>query len=186
MPNVDSSGKLGRSMDYSMYLKRKRHNVLTSGYTLKIADGNPMFGRDKKTRGFDNGIVTVLFEKGLIVGTRSGRPFSGTYTANYIIGGDDENQLLIAAGLTLDFLTAFAIYNDALNTTYPGTPIDPTLLSYIQSVAPFTQTATNNTESETGTLTIVGNPVTDKAAVDSYTPVPANNGDSMTVTFAFG
>jgi hypothetical protein len=185
MPNVDSSGKLGRSMDYSMYLKRKRHNVLTSGYTLKIADGNPMFGRDKKTRGFDNGIVTVLFEKGLIVGSSAERPFSGTYTANYIIGVDDENQLLIAAGLTLDFLTAFANYNDALNTTYPGTPIDPTLLSYIQSVAPFTQTATNNTESETGTLTIVGNPVTDKAAVDSYTPVTANNGDSMTVTITF-
>jgi hypothetical protein len=67
MPNVDSSGKLGRSLDYSMYLKRMRHDVLTSGYRQKVAVGDPMFGRDKKTRGFDNGIVTVLFEKGIFV-----------------------------------------------------------------------------------------------------------------------
>ena len=67
MPNVDSTGKLGRSMDYSMYLKRKKHDILTDGYRPKAASGNPMFGRDKKTRGFDNGIVSVLFEKGLFI-----------------------------------------------------------------------------------------------------------------------
>jgi len=186
MPNVDSSGKTGRSMDYSMYLKRKRHTVLTSGYRLKSEAGNPMFGRDKKTRGFDNGIVTVLFEKGLIVGSRSGTRFSGTYTVTYIAGdGVDGFSLLVAAGAPADVIYYFMGYYDALKN-YPVTRIDPTILSNFQRVAPCIVTITNNTTSETATLTFIGDPATDRATFDSNPGVQSNDGESLTVTITFG
>ena len=187
MPNVDSSGKTGRSMDYSMYLKRKRHTVLTSGYRLKSEAGNPMFGRDKKTRGFDNGIVTVLFEKGLTVGSGSGPRFSGTYTFTYTSGGG-ESQLyseMVASGLPSEVITYYYAYSLAL-TNYPDIPINPTTLSNFQQIAPYIVTFTNNTTSETATLTFIGDPATDKAAVERVPSFPDNNGDSITVTITFG
>ena len=185
MPNVDSSGKTGRSMDYSMYLKRKRHTVLTSGYRLKSEAGNPMFGRDKKTRGFDNGIVTVLFEKGLTVGSRSGSG-SRTYTTTFIVApGEEYLTGLLAAGAPIEVITYYAAYVDAL-TAYPGTLIDPTTLSNFQQIAPFTFTSTNNTTSETATITLIGDPDTDKATLELDAGITDNNGDSVTVTLTFG
>ena len=188
MPNVDSSGKTGRSMDYSMYLKRKRHTVLTSGYRLKSEAGNPMFGRDKKTRGFDNGIVTVLFEKGLTVGSRSGTRFSGTYTFTYTYGGGDSQffNLMAASGVPSEVITYFSEYGQAL-FLYPEISIDPTTLSNFQSVAPFTLTTTNNTKSVTTTATFIGDPATDKATIVRNPGFnDENNGDSITVTITFG
>lgn len=186
MPNVDSTGKLGRSMDYSMYLKHKRHDLLTSGYTLKSATGNPMFGRDKKTRGFDNGIVTVLFEKGLTVSTRSGRPFSGTYTISFTGGNYASYSLaVVASGLTLEFIQYDGLYFNA-TSNYPRTPINPTILSYIQSVSPFTTTLYNNTTQNSSTYTLVGDPATDKATIESTSFVTVNDGDSATMTITFG
>lgn len=185
MPNVDSSGKTGRSMDYSMYLKRKRHTVLTSGYRLKSEAGNPMFGRDKKTRGFDNGIVTVLFEKGLTVGSRSGSG-SRTYTATYIAAdGVEAPTVLLDAGAPSEVITYFYEYSQAL-AVYPEISIDPTTLSNFQSVAPFTYIGTNNTTSETSTSTLIGDPATDKAAVELDAGITDNSGDSITVTITFG
>lgn len=185
MPNVDSSGKTGRSMDYSMYLKRKRHTVLTSGYRLKSEAGNPMFGRDKKTRGFDNGIVTVLFEKGLTVGSRSGSG-SRTYTATYIAAdGVEAPTVLLDAGAPSEVITYFSEYVQAL-AVYPGTQFDPTTLSNFQQIAPFIYTTTNNTKSETYTLTLIGDPATDKAASEGDPGYTENNGDSITVTITFG
>lgn len=185
MPNVDSSGKTGRSMDYSMYLKRKRHTVLTSGYRLKSEAGNPMFGRDKKTRGFDNGIVTVLFEKGLTVGSRSGSG-SRTYTATYTAaGGVEAPTVLIDAGAPADVITYFYEYRQAL-AVYPGTQIDPTTLSNFQQIAPFTTTFTNNTTQTSNTFTLIGDPATDKATIESLDVIEPDNGDSVTVTITFG
>jgi hypothetical protein len=72
MPNIDASGlrRIGRSMDYSTLLKIRKNSVLVSVYSDKVANGFANFSRDQKTRGFDSGIVTTLFEKGLTVDTR--------------------------------------------------------------------------------------------------------------------
>jgi hypothetical protein len=67
MPNINTSGlgRIGRSMDYSTALKLKKNSILISSYNDKVATGFSGFGRDQKTRGFDSGLVAVLFEKGL-------------------------------------------------------------------------------------------------------------------------
>jgi hypothetical protein len=67
MPNIDTSGlgRIGRSMDYSMALKLKKSSILVASYQDKMATGFGTFMRDQKTRGFDAGLVTILFEKGL-------------------------------------------------------------------------------------------------------------------------
>ena len=181
MPNVDSNGKLGRSMDYSMYLKRKRHNVLTTGYTLKSEAGNPMFGRDQKTRGFDNGIVTVLFEKGLIVGSGS-----RTYTISYIYGPDiNYVSLLVASGLSPETYGYIFTYIDGVNN-YPGMQINSTTISNFQKLAPVTLTSTNHTTGESYTYTLVGNPATDKSTLENLPKGAANIGDSITFSITFG
>jgi len=184
MPNVDSSGKTGRSMDYSMYLKRKRHNVLTTGYTLKSEAGNPMFGRDKKTRGFDNGIVTVLFEKGLIVGSGSGSG-SVTYTINYTAANDSNiTPLFLAAGVSSEAFSYIVAYEIAVGS--PGTSINSTTISNFQTLAPVTRTITNNTTQNSVTYTFVGNPATDESTFYNIERPTANNGDSMTDSITIG
>jgi hypothetical protein len=57
-------------MDYSTLLKIKKNAVLVSVYSDKLATGFTSFSRDSKSSGFDSGIVTTLFEKGLTVDTR--------------------------------------------------------------------------------------------------------------------
>ena len=172
-------------MDYSMYLKRKRHNVLTTGYTLKSEAGNPMFGRDQKTRGFDNGIVTVLFEKGLIVGSGSGT-LGRTYTVSYLYSLDiNLEPLLLASGLSLETYGYIFTYMDEL-IHYPGMQINSTTISNFQKLAPFTQTTTNNTTGESETHTLVGNPATDKSTIDNLPKATAAIGDSMTDSITIG
>jgi hypothetical protein len=174
-------------MDYSMYLKRKRHNVLTSGYTLKIADGNPMFGRDKKTRGFDNGIVTVLFEKGLSLSSSAVPKFTGTFVVVFTRTADpqDEDNAVIAAGVPLDFLFFFQSYIGGL-LAFPGIEIDPTTLSAIQTFMPFSYTRVNDTSGGSVTYTYTGNPADDKLMSESTTTITEADGDNITITFAFG
>jgi hypothetical protein len=174
-------------MDYSMYLKRKRHNVLTSGYTLKIADGNPMFGRDKKTRGFDNGIVTVLFEKGLSLSSSAVPKFTGTFVVSFTRTADpqDEDDAVIAAGVPLNFLFFFQDYNGGL-LSFPSMPIDPITLSGIQMFMPFSYTRGNDTSGESVTYTYTGNPAADKVMYESTTSINELEGNSITLTFAFG
>lgn len=184
MPNVDSNGKLGRSMDYSMYLKRKRHNVLTTGYTLKSEAGNPMFGRDQKTRGFDNGIVTVLFEKGLIVGSGSGT-LGRTFTISYINSLDiNFESVFLAAGFPADAYGYIQYYTEQL--TQGNLILDPLILSNFQKLTPITLTTTNNTTGESYTYTLIGNPATDKSTFDNTPKLTPNIGDSMTVIITFG
>jgi len=172
-------------MDYSMFLKRKRNQVLTTAYTNNASANNPIFNRDKKTRGFDNGVLTVLFERGLIVG--SGSSSRGTtYTATYTVAAGVEGpDFLVAAGLPIEVLNYFLTYDEKIQA-YPGTPINQTTLSNFQSVAPITFTVTNNTTSETSTLTYIGDPATDKAAAVRSHGVTPNIGDSVTMTLTFG
>ena len=92
---------------------------------------------------------------------------------------------LFDAGAPADVITYFSEYIQAL-AVYPGTQFDPTTLSNFQQIAPFTFTATNNTMSETYTLTLIGDPATDKAASEGDPGYTENNGDSITVTITFG
>ena len=69
MSNIDSSGgvrgRVGRSMDYSQLLTIRKQGILTSAYRGAVEDSKPVvFNRDKKTSGFDNGVVQVYFQKG--------------------------------------------------------------------------------------------------------------------------
>jgi hypothetical protein len=69
MPNVNSNGKFGTSMDYSQLLQIRKAARLTS-YTNAVNPTNsPLikqnFGRDYRNRGFDSGVVSVFMQKGL-------------------------------------------------------------------------------------------------------------------------
>jgi len=110
-------------MDYSMFLKRKRNQVLTTAYTNNASANNPIFNRDKKTRGFDNGVLTVLFERGLIVGNRNGGnsggvdflvTFTATTNGDNIELGNYVSPVVPATDRVAYFLTAgdYASNND--------------------------------------------------------------------------
>jgi hypothetical protein len=59
-------------MDYSQLLKIRKQGILTAAYRGAIEIGNTVFNRDKKTRGFDNGVVQVFFQKGLYLSSSRG------------------------------------------------------------------------------------------------------------------
>lgn len=106
MSNIDSSGgvrgRVGRSMDYSQLLTIRKQDILTSAYRGAVEDSKPVvFNRDKKTSGFDNGVVQVYFQKGLFlsssrggnVGYGSRRSFTIPVT---VLGGPDVSGLTAA------------------------------------------------------------------------------------------
>jgi hypothetical protein len=69
MPNVNSNGKLGRSMDHSQILELRKAAKLTS-ITTSVNPKNSSsikdnFGRDYRNRGFTSGVTSVFMQKGL-------------------------------------------------------------------------------------------------------------------------
>jgi len=69
MPNVNSNGKFGTSMDYSQILEIRKAARLTD-YTTEVNPTNsPLikqnFGRDYRNRGFTSGVISVFMRKGL-------------------------------------------------------------------------------------------------------------------------
>lgn len=70
MPNVDSNGKTGRSMDYSQFLEIRRKYVGVQAMTVanpgNIAEIKPRFNQDKFNREpSTNGSVDYYFTRGL-------------------------------------------------------------------------------------------------------------------------
>lgn len=70
MPNVNSNGKFGTSMDYSQILDIKRRAVNVQVMTQKNPQNTltkkPVFAQDKFTRGHDSNPVTEFyFQRGL-------------------------------------------------------------------------------------------------------------------------
>jgi len=71
MPNTDSTGKLGRSMDASQLLdlKKKRPTIMLEYGKNPVGDQSkkPMFNRDFKNTGdFDNGASWFYNQRGLL------------------------------------------------------------------------------------------------------------------------
>ena len=69
MPNVNSNGKFGTSMDHSQILEIRKAAKLTT-YTNAVNPTNSPevkqnFGRDYRNRGFTSGVVSVYMQKGL-------------------------------------------------------------------------------------------------------------------------
>ena len=69
MPNVNSNGKFGTSMDYSQILEIRKAARLTSYTTAVNPTNSPLikqnFGRDYRNRGFTSGVISVFMQKGL-------------------------------------------------------------------------------------------------------------------------
>lgn len=69
MPNTNSNGKAGTSMDHSQLLKMSKTARLSTFVTAVNPTNSPLikqnFGRDYRNRGFDSGVVSVFLEKGL-------------------------------------------------------------------------------------------------------------------------
>ena len=69
MPNVNSNGKFGTSMDYSQFLKIRKAGRLTAFTTNVNPTNSPLikqnFGRDYRSRDFTSGVVSTFNEKGL-------------------------------------------------------------------------------------------------------------------------
>ena len=102
MSNIDSSGgvrgRVGRSMDYSQLLTIRKQDILTSAYRGAVEDSKPVvFNRDKKTSGFDNGVVQVYFQKGLFLSSsRGGNVGYGSrrsFTVPFGLSGPDPSGL---------------------------------------------------------------------------------------------
>jgi hypothetical protein len=69
MPNTNSDGKFGRSMDHSQLLEISKAARLTAFTTAINPTNTPLvkqnFGRDYRVRGFGSGVVSVFMQKGL-------------------------------------------------------------------------------------------------------------------------
>jgi hypothetical protein len=69
MPNVNSNGKFGTSLDHSQLLNISKTARLTSYVTAVNPTNSPLvkqnFGRDYRNRGFESGVVSVYLQKGL-------------------------------------------------------------------------------------------------------------------------
>ena len=72
MPNIDSTGKLGRSMDCSQLMEIRKKRPTVSLEHNKVPPGNqkvkPMFNRDYKNGGnSDNGASWFYNQRGLVL-----------------------------------------------------------------------------------------------------------------------
>jgi hypothetical protein len=69
MPNINSNGKFGTSMDYSQLLQIRKAARLTSYTTAVNPTNSPLikqnFGRDYRNRDFTSGVISVYMQKGL-------------------------------------------------------------------------------------------------------------------------
>ena len=69
MSNVDSSGKFGRSMDYSQLLEARKRYVTVQRQNTKVPAGDqtqkPFLSEHHLTKGFENGVVDYYFTRGL-------------------------------------------------------------------------------------------------------------------------
>lgn len=167
MPMVNSNGKFGTSMDYSMLLNLKKHNVLTKGYRACVQPGDPVFNRDKKTRGFTNGVVSVLFQKGLFLANNrqfgGGQQSRATLTIPY-----DQNGNPVLSGLSQNQSAFFATLSSygALLGEYTNNPTPENyqsieeVLATIKGNMPITLT-NNYSSGGTVLITLVGNITTD-------------------------
>ena len=183
---VNSNGKFGTSMDYSMLLNLKKHNVLTKGYRACVQPGDPVFNRDKKTRGFTNGVVSVLFQKGLFLANN--RQFGGGQQSRVTITIPfDQNGNPVLSGLSQAqsaFFVTLGEYVGGLGE-YSN---DPTPENYqlIEEVLPTIQanmpiTITNiYTGGGTQLFPLVGNITTDLQTLADIESVGVPAGDITT------
>jgi len=69
MPNTNSDGKPGRSMDHSQLLEISKAARLTAFTTAINPSNSPLvkqnFGRDYRSRGFGSGVISVFSQRGL-------------------------------------------------------------------------------------------------------------------------
>jgi hypothetical protein len=69
MPNINSNGKFGTSMDISQLLEISKAARLTAYTTTVNPSNSPLvkqnFGRDYRNRGFTSGVISVFMQKGL-------------------------------------------------------------------------------------------------------------------------
>ena len=69
MPNVNSNGKFGTSMDYSQLLQIRKAARLTAYTNAVNSNNSPLvkqnFGRDYRNRDFTSGVISVFMQKGL-------------------------------------------------------------------------------------------------------------------------
>jgi hypothetical protein len=193
MPNVNSNGKFGTSMDYSMLLKLKKHNVLTAAYRSEVAPGNPVFNRDKKTRGFDNGVVDVLFQKGLFLANKTTNQ-SSRVTITVSIDGQGVPDLSGLTAAQVTFFQQAGSYVARLGEYVSGVSNSPSdyqqlvvLAGGLQAYMPITFSATFSSGA-TPTYNVVGNVDTDIAVLTLIAngPQPAGDPTSSTITYTDG
>jgi hypothetical protein len=183
MSNVNSSGKFGTSMDYSMLLRLKKHNVLTAAYNATVSPVNAVFNRDKKTRGFDNGVVDVLFQKGLFLANKTSSQLTESF--DYILPDAPSESTIGSRGVPYG---PYLLYSEAVQN-YPDTAIPQEIINAFIPFSPFTARITNNTGGESLSITLSGNVVEDKVAVTQYQAsldvFSQLDGDSFTITFTW-
>ena len=191
MPNViGSTGKFGTSMDYSMLLRLKKQNLLTAEYRMSAAPGNPVFNRDKKTSGFDNGVVDVFFQKGLFlaIDRQLGAQLSNRTILTRLFDAQGDP---IFTGLSQAQITLFTQFGSYVGTMgeYISAPSPADyqtlegLAAILQAYAPITF-LNRGIAGGTQTFTLVGNVDTDIAAVTAATQ--QSIGDVVNVTITYG
>ena len=181
MSNIDSSGgiggRVGRSMDYSQLLKIRKQGILTAAYRGAIEYGNTVFNRDKKTRGFDNGVVQVFFQKGLYLSSARG--------GNVVVGGRiiilplDINGVPDPSGLSaaeIQIFTPFGVYMAALGA---GEEEEAALANVIN--LPITYTYRGNAGSSSARF--IGNIASDLASLNTLST--SSIGDLVDISLSY-
>jgi hypothetical protein len=167
-------------MDYSQLLKIRKQGILTAAYRGAIENGNTVFNRDKKTRGFDNGVVQVFFQKGLYLSSARGGNVAvggGTFTAPLDINGVPDLSGVSAANLQI--YTRIANYIGAL---VEGTGGEQAALDNVTNL-PITYTIRGNAGSSSARFT--GNIADDHASTLSYVSLIPSLGDLVDVSISY-
>jgi hypothetical protein len=165
-------------MDYSQLLKIRKQGILTAAYRGAIEIGNTVFNRDKKTRGFDNGVVQVFFQKGLYLSSARGGNAAvggGTFTVPFDLNGDPDPSGLSAAELQIFmFISAYvsALIEDEGQEA---------ALANITTNLPITYTYTG-TLGDSGTR-FTGNIASDLASLSSVST--AGIGDPLGISISY-